>query len=415
MTLSEELVWRGFLNQTTFENITVLDTKKVVFYHGYDVSSDSQTIGNLAAMMLDRCLLRHGHQAIILAGGATSLVGDPGGKDMERELQSVETIAHNTACAEEQIKRVFTGFDFKLVNNLTWIHKMNVIDYLRDYGKHFSMTPLIQRDYIAKRIGETGAGLSYAEFSYTILQGIDYLHLFDDYNCTLQIGGSDQWGNCLSGVDLIRRVRGVEVNALSQPLVLNKLTGKKFGKSEQGAVWLDSKKTTPTEFYQFWINVDDGGVESYLKVYSELSKDKIDEIMSENHKAPGARHAQTILAREVTTLVHGEVKMKLAESITEYLTGKKPIGEADSLLDDIRKEIATVSSSQEGSIVEALVTSGLANSATEARRFLADNAISINNTKVNREIFEQNDFQNSRLLLRRGKSYKDAALVELKS
>ena len=228
MTLSEELTWRGFVNQTTYADIKEIDNKKIVFYHGYDVSSDSQTIGNLAAMMLDRCLMRHGHQAIIVAGGATSLVGDPGGKDSERELQSFETIAHNTVC----------GFDFKLVNNLDWTHKMTVLDYLRDYGKAFSMTTLIQRDYIATRIGEDGAGLSYAEFSYTILQGIDYLHLFDEYGCTLQLGGSDQWGNCLSGVDLIRRVRGAEVNVLSQPLVINKATGKKFGKSEEGAVWL---------------------------------------------------------------------------------------------------------------------------------------------------------------------------------
>ncbi len=149
MTLSEELTWRGFVNQTTYPDIKALDDKNIVFYHGYDVSSDSQTIGNLAAMMLDRCMLRHGHEAIIVAGGATSLVGDPGGKESERELQTVGTIAHNTVCAEEQIKKIFSGFDFKLVNNLDWTHKMTVLDYLRDYGKHFSMTPLIQRDYIA--------------------------------------------------------------------------------------------------------------------------------------------------------------------------------------------------------------------------------------------------------------------------
>jgi len=415
MTLSEELTWRGFVNQTTYPDIKAIDDKKIVFYHGYDVSSDSQAIGNLAAMMLDRCMLRHGHEAIIVAGGATSLVGDPGGKDAERELQSVETIAHNTTCAEKQIKRIFTGFDFKLVNNLDWTHKMTVLDYLRDYGKHFSMTPLIQRDYISTRIGEDGAGLSYAEFSYTILQGIDYLHLFDEYGCTLQLGGSDQWGNCLSGVDLIRRVRGAEVNVLSQPLVINKATGKKFGKSEEGAVWLDPKKTTPTAFYQFWINVDDEGLESYLKIFTELSKDEIDKSLAAHAKDPGSRSGQKTLAREVTTLVHGKDKMELAEAVTEFLTGRKPIGEAGSLIDDIRKEISTVSSSADGSIVTALVNSGLATSATDAHRFISDKAISINNNKVNREVFEAADFQNGRLLLRRGKSFKDATLVELKS
>jgi len=415
MTLSEELTWRGFVNQTTYADIKEIDNKRIVFYHGYDVSSDSQTIGNLAAMMLDRCLLRHGHMAIIVAGGATSLIGDPGGKDAERELQSVETIAHNTVCAEEQIKKVFSGFDFKLVNNLDWTHKMTVLDYLRDYGKHFSMTPLIQRDYIATRIGEDGNGLSYAEFSYTILQGIDYLHLFDEYDCTLQLGGSDQWGNCLSGVDLIRRVRGAEVNVLSQPLVINKATGKKFGKSEEGAVWLDPKKTTPTAFYQFWINVDDGGLEGYMKIYTELSKDEIDEAIAGHHKEPGSRTGQRTLARAVTTLVHGKEKMELAEAVTEFLTGKKSIAEADSIIDDIRKEIATVSSSADGSIVTALVASGLASSATDANRFISDKAISINNKKIDREVFEAADFQNGRLLLRRGKSFKDVTLVELKS
>ncbi len=262
------------------------------------------------------------------------------------------------------------------------------------------------------RIGADGAGLSYAEFSYTILQGIDYLHLFDEYNCTLQLGGSDQWGNCLSGVELIRRVRGVEVNVLSQPLVINKATGKKFGKSEDGAVWLDPKKTTPTEFYQFWINVDDAGLEGYIKIYTELPKEKIDEVISKHISDPSSRHGQQVLAREVTTLVHGKDKMQLAEAITEFLTGKKPIGEVGVLIDDIRKEIPTVKSEVGGSIIEALVESKLASSATDARRFIADNAIYINGARISREVFEEADFQNQKLLLRKGKSFKDSTLVE---
>jgi tyrosyl-tRNA synthetase len=276
------------------------------------------------------------------------------------------------------------------------------------------MTPLIQRDYIATRIGEDGAGLSYAEFSYTILQGIDYLHLFDEYGCTLQLGGSDQWGNCLSGVDLIRRVRGAEVNVLSQPLVINKATGKKFGKSEEGAIWLDPKKTTPTAFYQFWINVDDKSLESYLKIFTELSKDEIDKALAVHLKEPGSRIGQKTLARAVTILVHGKNKMELAEAVTEFLTGKKPIGEAGSIIEDIRKEISSVESGPDDSIVTALVSSGLASSATDARRFISDSAISINNNKINREVFEKADFQNGSLLLRRGKSFKDVTLVELK-
>jgi tyrosyl-tRNA synthetase len=234
MKLSEELKWRGFVNQTTLSDLTALDDKKWVFYHGFDATAASQAIGNLAAMMLDRVFMRHGHKAILLAGGATSLIGDPGGKDKERVLQDEVTIAHNVAAAEQQMKRVFRGFDFTLVNNLDWTRDLTVLDFLRSTGKHFSMTPLVQRDYIAKRIGEGSAGISYAEFSYTLLQGMDYLHLFDEYGATLQLGGADQWGNCLSGVELIRKARGQEAHVITLPLVINEATGKKFGKSEEG-------------------------------------------------------------------------------------------------------------------------------------------------------------------------------------
>ena len=292
MTLSEELLWRGFINQTTFADLKELDKKKWTFYHGFDASADSQTVGNLAAMMFDRAFMRHGNKAIILAGGATSLIGDPGGKDTERPLQTEEIIAHNVDCAEVQLKKVFTGHEFTLVNNIDWTKSMNVIEFLRDIGKYFSMTPLVQRDYIAKRIGDGGAGISYAEFSYTILQGMDFLHLFDKYGCTLQLGGSDQWGNCLSGVELIRRARGQEAHVITLPLVINKATGKKFGKSEAGAVWLDPERTTPTQFYQFWINSDDEGVEGYLKIFTELDKQTVEDVMNRHKADPKERIAQ---------------------------------------------------------------------------------------------------------------------------
>jgi len=280
MTLSEELQWRGFIQDKTYTDIKELDGEPQTFYHGFDASADSQTIGNLAAMMADKVFIRHGWKAILLAGGATSLVGDPGGKDKEREVQTVETITHNVEMAEIQIKKIFGNDGFKLVNNLDWTKNLSVLDFLRDIGKHFSMTNLVQRDYIAKRIGESGSGISFSEFSYTLLQGMDYLHLYDKYQVTLQLGGSDQWGNCLSGVDLIRRARSAEVHALTLPLVINKATGKKFGKSEEGAVWLDDSKTSVFKFYQFWINVDDEGVESYLEVFTELGKTEIEEIMA---------------------------------------------------------------------------------------------------------------------------------------
>src|SRR5256885_1019829 len=279
MTLSEELQWRGFVNQTTFADLKRLDDGHWTFYHGFDASADSQTVGNLAAMMFDKVFMRHGHQAIILAGGATSLIGDPGGKDSERPLQSEETIARNVAHAEEQLKKIFAGHEFSLVNNLDWTKNLTVIDFLRDIGKHFSMTPLVQRDYIAKRLGEGGSGISYTEFSYTLLQGMDYLHLFDKYGVTLQLGGSDQWGNCLSGVELVRKVRGAEAHVITLPLIINKSTGKKFGKSEAGAIWLDAEKTAPYQFYQFWLNADDESAERYLKIFTELDKPKIEQVM----------------------------------------------------------------------------------------------------------------------------------------
>lgn len=414
MNLSEELKWRGFVNQSTFSKLIQLDEKKLRFYMGFDASADSQTVGNLAGMMFAKTFLRHGYTGYMLAGGSTSLIGDPGGKDKERPLQDEKTIAHNVARAENQIKAIMKGHSFTLVNNLDWTKDLKVLDFLRDVGKHFSMTPLIQRDYIATRLGEGGAGISFAEFSYTILQGYDYLHLYDKHKVTLQLGGSDQWGNCLSGVELIRKARGAEVDAITLNLVINKATGKKFGKSEEGAVWLDADKTSPTQFYQFWINADDEGVEGYLKTFTELDKEQVEKIMHHHKQAPQQRTAQTALAREVTELVHGSQDTKHAEAVTAYLTGKESIERAGaSELAIIRKEQPSAQTNATGSIVDVLVSTGLASSNTEARRLLKGNAISINNQKVIREDFEPSDFLSGRLMLRKGKKFKDSALVEL--
>lgn len=414
MTLSEELEWRGFINQTTFNDIKELDGKQWTFYHGFDASAPSQTVGNLAAMMVDKVFMRHGHKAIVLAGGATSLIGDPGGKDSERTLQDEATVAHNVACAQDQLNKVFHGYEFTLVNNLDWTKDLTVIDFLRNIGKHFSMTQLVQRDYIAKRIGEGGAGISYTEFSYTLLQGMDFLHLYDEFGATLQIGGSDQWGNCLSGVDLIRRARGAEAHVMTLPLVINKATGKKFGKSEEGAVWLDPERTTPTQFYQFWMNADDEGVEGYLKIFTELNKAEVDEIMAKHHENPKDRFAQMRLAQEVTKLLHGEEQMALAEAVTQFLTGKQTIGEADdSALEAIRKEIPSAKAKPGDDLLQVLADTGLAASKTEARRLVQGNAIALNGVKTSKEQLDEADFQNGRLLVRKGKAFKDSALVEL--
>jgi tyrosyl-tRNA synthetase len=413
MILSEELQWRGFVNQTTFADLRALDGQKWTFYQGFDASAPSQTVGNLAFMMLGKVFMRHGHRAIVLAGGATSLIGDPGGKDSERPLQDEHTIAENVRNAEEQLKAVLQGYDFTLVNNLDWTKDMTVIEFLRDIGKHFSMTPLVQRDYISKRLGEGGAGISYTEFSYTLLQGMDFLHLYDAEGATLQLGGADQWGNCLSGVELIRRARSAEAHVITMPLIINKATGKKFGKSEAGAVWLDPAKTTPTEYYQFWVNADDEGVEGYLKIFTELSKQEIEDIMTSHHNDPKERVAQTRLAEEATLLLHGEGQLAEAKAVTEALTGKRSLAELDdAAVVVMREEIANAFAHPGGSVLDALVATGLAASKGEARRLLQSNAVSINGQKITKEHFEDADFQNDRLLLRKGKAFKDSALIE---
>ena len=410
MTLSEELAWRGFVNQTTFADLKELDKQERTFYHGFDASADSQTVGNLAAMMFDKVFMRHGYRAIILAGGATSLIGDPGGKDRERPLQDEKIIAHNIAKAEEQLKKVLAGQTFTLVNNLDWTKNLKVIDFLRDVGKHFSMTPLVQRDYIAKRIGEGGDGISYTEFSYTILQGMDFLHLFDEYGATLQLGGSDQWGNCLSGVDLIRRARGVEAHVITLPLIMNKATGKKFGKSEEGAVWLDANKTSVYRFYQFWLNFDDAGVGDYLKVFTELDKPAVDRVLADFSKDKASRLAQKTLAYEVTKLVHGQDQADKVKRISEVLFGGTPFVELnDSEVAALGEEIPVVEL-PELNLASALQQSGLAGSLSEGRRFIEGGGVYVNGEKVTE--LQAGHFIRGHALLRRGKN--NVALLKRK-
>ena len=318
MTLSEELNWRNLIRESTFKETGFLDKGKWTFYIGFDASAPSQTIGNLAAMMAVLTFLRHGHKAILLAGGATSLIGDPGGKDEERELAEPETIAKNIEKACEQFRTVFAGFEDQItyVNNLDWFKGFKLLDFLRDVGKNFSMTPLVQRDFIASRLGEGGSGISYAEFSYTLLQGYDYLRLFEDYGCNLQLGGSDQWGNCISGVDLVRRKHQQAVHALTLPLIINKATGKKFGKSESGAIWLEPAMTHPSDFYQFWLNTSDEDVFDYLKIFTPLGAEEIEAVAEQARQNPKGRPAQKKLAEATTQLIHGDDYCRYCQHIS---------------------------------------------------------------------------------------------------
>lgn len=413
MKLSEELTYRGFVNQTTYKDITVLDGAPITFYLGVDPSADSMTIGNFAIAMMIRHFIDHGHKAVLLVGGATGLIGDPDGKAQERDLKSLEQIAHNKAGISAQFKSIFAGKSFELVDNYDWFKNINYMDFLRDVGKHVPMRQMLGRDFVQSRLGESGSGISYAEFSYSLIQGYDFVHLNREKGVTLQVCGADQWGNSITGVELLRRMDGVEAHVWSAPLVINKSTGVKFGKSENGAVWLDPNKTTPTQFYQFWINVDDAGVEDYLKIYTLLSKEEITEIVEKHQRDLGARIAQTALARSVTELVHGEEQTRIAETITKILTGKQSLTEVSDALPALRQEIPTAKAAAGESLVGVLVASGLASSNGEARRLLSGNAISINGVKVSGDVLLAEHFQNGLALLRRGKAYKDSALLEI--
>lgn len=382
MTLSEELRWREQIKDKTFENLSFLDEPKT-FYLGVDCSSNSMTIGNLAVFMLARRLLDNGWKTVLLVGGATSLIGDPGGKEDERDLKSREEIQANVAAIKSQVERLFSGQCFTLVDNYDWFKDIGYLEFLRDVGKHYSMSELIARDYITARMGEGGRGISYAEFSYSLIQGYDFWHLYKEHGVVMQIGGSDQWGNMLSGVPLVRKKENAEVHALSAPLVINKATNKKFGKSEDGAVWLDEELTSVYKFYQFWLNADDEGVIDYMKIYTLLDRLTIEELVDQQASDPSKRVAQKILAYEVTKLVHGEARAEQARNVTAALFGDTPFDQLlDEEIDMLAREIPVSAS---GNLVNALVTSGVCASNGEARRLLAGNAISINGEKVSED------------------------------
>lgn len=394
MTLSEELKWRGFINQTTYTDLSTLDKEdKITFYHGFDASAPSQTVGNLAAMMMDLCFLRHGHNALVLAGGSTSLVGDPGGRDSERQMQSVETIAENVNRAKVQLQKIYKDYKFTLVNNLDWTKDVTIIDFLRDIGKYFNVGEMVKRDYIKDRIG--GNGISYTEFSYTLLQGYDFLHLYDTYGCTLQLGGSDQWGNCLSGVDLIRKKRGVESNVITLPLIINKATGKKFGKSEAGAVWLDPEKTTPFEMYQFWLNTDDESVQDYIKIFTEITKEEYDNLIIQFNENRSTRFAQKYLAFEVTKIVHGVEEAWKAKEQSESLFDKKITIENLEGFSDLEIKLFSFDKAKYSKddkllvLIEDLVSNQILSSKRMAREFLENGSIYIDYEKVDEEILER--------------------------
>ena len=396
MKLSEELQWRGFWNQTTFTDDKLIDSENFTLYLGTDPSADSLHVGHLAVYMMVRHFLERGHKVFLLVGGGTGMIGDMRDTE-ERNLLSYEEIEHNKQALKSQVSRIFAGRDFTLVDNADWLAELELLPFLRDIGKNFNMADLVSREFFKARINN-GKGLSFAEFTYTLLQGYDFWHLFNQYGVNLQIGGSDQWGNLLSGVDLIRKKENAEVYAMTAPLLINKSTGRKFGKSEGGAVWLDENKTSVYKFYQFWLNVDDESAIEYMKIFTMLDRDTI-EAIAENHAVnPGARSAQKVLAREVTDIVHGSARRESVERVTEVLFGG---GDFKKLSDDdlgaLAEEIPCVDAGID--VIGALVESGAVGSNGEAKRLLKSGAISLNGEKL-----AENKVVNDTSLLKKGKN-----------
>lgn len=382
--LSEELTWRGFINQTTFANLTDIDEPRT-FYWGVDPSADSMHIGNLAPAMMIRHFLNHGHKAILLIGGATGMIGDPDGKKQERNLLSLEDIDRNKRAIAEQYRSLFAGFDFEVVDNYNWFKGINYLEFLRDIGKHAPMTQMLDRDFVQSRIGEGGDGISYAEFSYALIQGYDFLHLFREKGATLQVAGADQWGNSITGVQLIRRLEGAESHVATAPLIINKSTGLKFGKTEEGAVWLDPAKTSPYKFYQFWLNVDDETAEGLVKIYTLLDHEAIESVTTRHRQQPAYRELQKILASEVTNLVHGTQRRESVERVTDVLFKKADFSNlSEDDLDELANEIPVALVG--GSVVDILVASGIASSNGEARRLIESGAISVDGQKVSEDL-----------------------------
>lgn len=392
MNLSEELIYRGFKAQSTIDNPAELDTRaSKKFYWGADPSADSLTIGNLAALMMCACFMRHGYEPYFLVGGATGQIGDPK-ENGERELKTLDEVEHNKACIKEQIERIVGSTNATILDNYDWFKNMNYLSFLREVGKAFSMTQLLDRQFVQNRIGEGGSGISYAEFSYTLIQGYDFLHLYREHGVSLQLCGADQYGNCTSGIHLIKRLEDADADVWSTPLVIDPVTGRKFGKSEGNAIWLAAKDngsgnyTSVFDFYQFWLNQPDESVESLIKIYTILPREEIEDILAKHRENPELRLAQKALAKGVTEVVHGKEKAAAIVNLSELLFNRDT-NFAEFTADEIAEFAEYLPVVSQGTnLVDALVETGLADSKKKAREFIAQGAISINGTKIQEEI-----------------------------
>jgi tyrosyl-tRNA synthetase len=410
MDLLQDLQWRGLINQVTDEEglQKLLSEEKITLYSGFDPTADSLHIGHLLPILTLRRFQLAGHRPIALVGGATGLIGDPSGKKSERSLNEKEVVQQWSEKIKEQLSR-FLDFEAKdnpakIANNYDWIGSLDVISFLRDVGKNFGINYMLAKESVQSRI-ETG--ISFTEFSYMILQALDFLKLYQNENCKLQIGGSDQWGNITAGLELIRKTEEeAKAFGLTIPLV-TKADGTKFGKTEGGAVWLDKEKTSPYEFYQFWINTDDRDVIKYLKYFTFLSKEEIEQLEKELHEAPEKRAAQKALAEEVTKLVHGEEALRQAIKISEALFSGSI---ADLTADEIKQGFKDVPSfeyeGEEVALVELLVMSKISPSKRQAREDITNGAIYVNGERiqdVNKVLTKEDRIEEQFTVIRRGK------------
>ncbi len=426
----EELKWRGLLHDIMPGTEKLLDQKQVSGYIGFDPTADSLHIGNLVPILILMHFQRAGHKPIALVGGATGMIGDPSGKSKERNLLDEKTLNHNVTAIKKQLAQ-FIDFEAKdnpavLVNNYDWFKDVSLIEFVRNIGKHISVNYMMAKDSVKKRLNpehDDSTGMSFTEFTYQLFQGYDFLHLYRHNNCQLQMGGSDQWGNMTTGTELIRRVEGGKAYALTVPLI-TKSDGGKFGKTEQGNVWLSSKYTSPYKFYQFWINVSDEDAEKYIKIFTFLDKETIEKLIFEHRETPHLRLLQKKLAEEVTKMVHSEDALQKAQEASQILFNKKAGSEALKQLDEqtfldvfegVPQGELHLEDLQKGiDIGSALIESGFLSSGNEARRALKENSVSVNKEKVNSDkILTPEDLISGKyILLQRGK--KKYFLVHIK-
>lgn len=417
MSLIDNLSELGLIAQTSAEQALAehLDSGSRTVYCGFDPTANSLHIGNLVPLLALRRFQLAGHRPILLVGGATGMIGDPGGRDSERELQPMDVVAQQTESIQRQAES-YLDFDCGansaiVVNNMEWTGSLSAIDFLRDVGKHFSINAMIQKESVRRRVEDPDQGISYTEFSYMVLQSYDFVVLNQTYDCTIQMGGSDQWGNITAGIDLIRRMSGNQAHAVTYPLV-TKSDGTKFGKSSGGAIWLDPSQTSPFSFYQFWLNTNDDDVIRFLKIFTFLEDADVHNLVTVNQENPGGREAHKTLAQEVTRLVHGVQGLEAAERITAALFQNNLSDLDETDFEQLALDGMAATHFTQSTLMDALVDSGLATTPNgdvtrgQARKLIQGNSVSVNGTKetdIERELSREQAFFGRYFVLQKGK------------